>query len=136
MPGLLEPVAQAGWLVGRKRAKHLIELRDQTTRRPPSTTRVPARIDKNQAAVGLTALVCMIGKWDEVSDVLGYDRPMLPLSRCEHSRVRQRAQLAALRHRDDIVAARTKLLGDRWRIHLIEQEPQPSASRARSQAAR
>jgi hypothetical protein len=55
--------------------------------------------------VGLTALVWLIGQWDEVSDVLGRDGPMFPLSRGEHGRVRQRAQLAALCHSDDIVAA-------------------------------
>jgi hypothetical protein len=63
----------------------------------------------------LPALVCLIGERDEVSDVLGRHRPLFPLSRGEHGRVRQGAQLAALSHRDDIVTANTKLLRDRRR---------------------
>lgn len=92
-------------------------------------------VEEDQAVVGLAAAVVSVGDPAEVVDVLCDDRALLALCHREDLRVRERAKFGPGGHGVRVMAAAAELLGDRRRVHLIEQELQASAARARSQAA-
>ena len=71
---------------------------------------------------------------DEVRDVLRDDGATLALAHREDVCICQRPQLRPLGHGHDVMAASAQPFGHDGRIHLVEQEPQPSASFMRSQA--
>ncbi len=70
---------------------------------------------------------------NEVSDVVREDRPLLGKRCGEDRRILQRAEIVAIVDRLDIVSANAKLLGDRRRVVLVEQQPQEKSSWPRRQ---
>ena len=84
----------------------------------------------------LAALICRVGNGNKVRNVLGHNGPPFLLGEGEKGDVRKGPELGSFRHSDYIVATFAKLLSDGRRIHLVDKEPQPSASCARSHARR
>jgi hypothetical protein len=130
-----EPAAQARGLVGRVLLQQTVEAGDQPADCSLVATRVLRGVHEDQAVVSLAALVAAIGDDREVADVLGQDGAPLLLGNVEDILVGQRAQLGSGGYGVDIVPASAQLLGDRGRVHLVEQEPQASAACSRSHAA-
>ena len=77
----------------------------------------------------LAALVVISGDVAEVANVLRDDRALLGLGQRENIRVDAPAELSVLDHRIGIVSARTELLGDHVRVHLVEPELHGSGER-------
>ena len=131
-----KPVPHVPRLVIRVDIHQLMELRHQMPNRSLAATGELSRIDKDETVMRLSSLVGGIRKRDEIHNVLGDDCSTLQLSCCKNCGVGQRAKLHSLRHGAHVMPTAAKLLRDRSRVHLVYQEPQPSASRARSQMAR
>lgn len=72
-----------------------------------------------------------------VTHVLCHERALLASRGREHVRVggADCHPMARIVNRDDVVAPRAELDGERRRIHLVEQQPQASSSRSRARAA-
>ena len=81
--------------------------------------------EQQQPEVRLVAIDATLMASDEVRDVVGDDRSMLPGSVVEQEAVVHTTKVPELKvlDRDDVVAAGTELRCDARRDHLIEQEP-------------
>ncbi len=123
-------------MVVREADEQSVQLSDEQSNASPLAARKLGGIDEYETVMGLTSLAGGIHEWHEVRHVLGDDGASLLLGHGEDSRVGQRPEFPPFGHRGGVMAATTKLLRDRSRIHLVDQEPQPSAACARSQAAR
>lgn len=100
------------------------------------SARKPRRINKHESMVSPASLIRVLGKRHVIRYVLGGHGSTIPLSRVEDRRIRKSAKLLSLGDCDRVVTAQTKLLGQRSRIHLIDEKPQASAACAPSHASR
>jgi hypothetical protein len=116
--------------------QQLAQFNDHVSDCPQVASWIGASWDEDQAVVPLATLIAAIGNDTEVGDVLGYYSTLFLLGLCEYLDVRQATKLCALGNCLDVVRAVAQLLGDRARVHLVDQEPQASASRALTHAAR
>ncbi|MDQ3647122.1 MAG: hypothetical protein M3433_00785 [Actinomycetota bacterium] len=78
----------------------------------------------------------VVGDGHEVDDVLGHDRPAFLLRDREQAVVGEPTESGPLRDRDSVVSPPAQRLGEPRRIHLGEEQPQPSAACARCHPSR
>lgn len=130
-----EPVLEAGRLLLGMLLKKGVEGAYQLPQGVLPSPRIPGGTHKDQTMVTLASLVQGVSEGDEVDDILGHQRTTLLLSHGKDLMVIERAQLGAFRHGADVVSPPAELLGDRGRVHLVDEKPHPSASRARSQVS-
>lgn len=127
---------RAGRLRRRVRAEHLVERTNKASDGSTNAPRILRRIDQHETVMHLAALICRVGKGNKVGNVLGHDGSPFLLSQGEQGAIGEGAELGSFGHCDHIVATVTKLLSDGRRVHLVNKEPQPSASCARSHTRR
>jgi hypothetical protein len=124
-----KPVAQACQRVGGVLVQQPVELGDHAADGSGASAGVAATVNKHEAVVDLAALVVIVGDVAEVANVLRDDRTLLGLGQRENIRVRATAELSVLDHRICIASARTELLGDHVRVHLVEPKLHGSGER-------
>lgn len=117
-------------------AKQGVERSHQLPQSVLSSPRILGGTDQDKTMVVHPSLIDGVGEGNEVDDVLSHDRTTLLLSHGEDLLVIERTQLGAFRHGADVVSASPELISDRRRVHLVDEKPHPSASRARSQVSR
>jgi hypothetical protein len=124
-----KPVAQACRRVVGVLVHQPVELGDHTPDGSRASAGVAAGVSKHETMMGLASLVVIVGDDTQVGDVLRDDGALLGLGQREQIRIRQCTQLSALDHRVGIVSASAELLGDSWRVHLVEHEFHDSGER-------
>lgn len=106
----------------RVRAQELVEDADEEADRAPPA-RQPLRRGEEDAAV-----VDVRDQGRKVSPVLGDDGAPLGRHECEELLVSEAHELDPLRDGDDVVPELPELLGDLFRVELVEQQPQAPMS--------
>jgi hypothetical protein len=128
-PIFSKPRTQTGWCRFGVLLQQPVELGDHVPDGSWASAGVAATVNEHEAVVVPAALVVISGDVAEVANVLRDDRALLGLGQRENIRVRATAELSVLDHRIGIVSARTELLGDHVRVHLVEPELHGSGER-------
>lgn len=95
----------------------------------PCVSREPPRVSEHQPRMFLTGSRHHLVYGREVLNVLGHEDPALGSRGCNELAIRETDHLGTFLDRNRVATVDAELHGNRWAVHLVEQQLHPDSSR-------